>query len=76
MCEGASHPVTASFERFLETRDGSRPFFVFLNDVDAHEPFVPAVRDARRFLRRTVPVDDALRLGNRGWRKHWSEASF
>jgi len=74
--EGSPHPVNESFELFLETRDSTLPFFAFLNYMDAHEPFAPPASYARRFLRAGLPLDEALTLGNRGWRKHWSEEPF
>jgi len=74
--EGAPHPVNQGFERFLETRDEERPFFAFVNYMDAHEPFVPPPSHTDRFLRGELPREQALALGNRGWRRHWSESPF
>ncbi len=41
------------FERFLDGRDESRPFFAFLNYMEAHRPRAPRREDLERFLDET-----------------------
>ena len=38
---GYSNPNNLAFERFLKTSYRDRPFFVFLNYIDAHAPYQP-----------------------------------
>src|SRR6185503_5144642 len=49
--------------RWLPARD-SRPFFVFVNYFDAHEPYV-ASPPFNRFFRDTEPPTRRVRLGTR-----------
>ncbi len=53
--------VEAQLSAWLDERDPGRPFFVFINLYDAHEPY--AVRSQNRFLPAGVTTDDAHRLG-------------
>jgi arylsulfatase A-like enzyme len=57
--------VEAQLSAWLDQRDPERPFFVFINLYDAHEPY--AVRDQNPFLPPGVTTEDArgLRAGGR-----------
>ncbi len=50
--------VTHQFLRWLGRRPQNRPFFAFLNYMDAHEPYLPPQRFAERFATDTVRRND------------------
>ena len=53
--------INDDFLRWLARQDGDRPFFAFLNYLDAHQPFLPP-----------PPFDAAFReAGSRGDPRHW-----
>jgi arylsulfatase A-like enzyme len=45
----AAAEVTTEFLNWVDDRPTDRPFFVFLNYMDAHEPYLPPARFERRF---------------------------
>lgn len=52
--KNASH-VRQEFIDWLERRDSQRPFFAFLNFIDAHEPYLPPKEFVSR-LTNTLPI--------------------
>ena len=48
-----AHPNLLAVRRFLERREAERPFFLFVNFMDAHSPYLPREPHRSRFLRRT-----------------------
>ena len=57
--------INTSFLRWLD-RDGSRPFFAFLNYFDAHEPYIAPSPFRERFARRpTGNLRDVSGAGER-----------
>jgi arylsulfatase A-like enzyme len=58
----AAPEITQSFLRWVDTRAPDRPFFVFLNYLDAHAPYQPAPRYRAMFERQpnapALNVDD------------------
>ena len=53
---------------WLDRRDAERPFFIFINLYDPHEPY--AVREENRFLPPGIATDDAKSLGAGGRTSH------
>jgi arylsulfatase A-like enzyme len=45
--------VTSEFVRWVRRRPGHRPFFAFVNYMDAHEPYLPPQRFVERFGTKT-----------------------
>jgi arylsulfatase A-like enzyme len=74
--KGAPHPANAAFERFLESRDPARPFFAFINYMDAHMPFAPPEPYLSRFLKRGTDPGRALRLGEIKWTEYYRGRSY
>jgi arylsulfatase A-like enzyme len=60
-------PVTLAFERFLARQPRERPFFAFLNYMEAHFPYTPPAELRERFARRPVDAKEADRVGRRLW---------
>ena len=57
-----SGPVIAeAFEKWLDGRDASKPFFAFLNYMEAHFPRMPSM-DARRKVMRPDLIDASLAI--------------
>jgi arylsulfatase A-like enzyme len=56
-------------EKWLADRDDDRPFFVFLNYMEAHRPLIPAAR----FREQMLTPDEVTRSFkvDRMWRKTW-----
>jgi len=65
--EEAPHIANVAFERFLDTSDRERPFFVFINYINAHLPHAPPEPYLSRFLTGDVSVEEALELGRQSW---------
>jgi arylsulfatase A-like enzyme len=59
-----------AFEAFLERRDPTRPFFAFLNYMEAHEPLAPPRALRARFL--TEEEVERSYAEDRRWRTGWS----
>lgn len=68
---GTPHPANAAFTRFLERRDPRRPFFAFINYMDAHMPFVPPEPYASRFLPPDADRARAFELGQTKWSEYY-----
>jgi arylsulfatase A-like enzyme len=58
--------LQAAFLRWLDDRDQSRPFFAFLNEFDAHEPYLPPSHEFRFSSRTPLYRWDYL-TGKRRW---------
>lgn len=56
----AGHPTVDAVEDWLAGLDPARPFFLFVNLIEAHGPYVPDDADARAVLGRDADLD-ALR---------------
>jgi arylsulfatase A-like enzyme len=69
--EGTPHPANAAFEHFLERADPARPFFAFINYMDAHQPFAPPEPYLSRFLEHGTDLNRALRLGQIKWNEYY-----
>jgi arylsulfatase A-like enzyme len=46
-----AHEINARTRQWLD-QHGSRPFFLFLNYMDAHDPYLPIPEDDERFMQR------------------------
>jgi arylsulfatase A-like enzyme len=57
------HAANEAFEGFLERNGPERPFFAFINYMEAHFPFRPPQPHLSRFLPRGTSLSKALRLG-------------
>jgi len=66
------HVVNVAFEDYLATATHDRPFFAFLNYIDAHLPTAPPEPYLSRFLRAGVEVDKALEVGRRRWSRYYT----
>lgn len=64
---GGIHTNNAAFARFLEGADRERPFFAFINYMDAHTPYRPPEPYLSRFLRADIEPEAALKIGGRRW---------
>ena len=64
----AAIDVEAEMRLWLDQRDPERPFFIFVNLYDPHEPY--AVREENRFLPPGITTEDAKRLGAGGRTSH------
>ena len=58
--EKKSIDVVDEISRWLRVRDSQRPFFVFINLYDAHEPY--EIRASNPFLPAGITTEDARRL--------------
>jgi len=70
------HPVTRAFARFLAAQPRERPFFAFLNYMDAHFPHTPPPELRQRFARRPIDAQEADRIGRRSWFDHYLDGPF
>jgi arylsulfatase A-like enzyme len=61
-----SPEVTANALRWIE-RDPEKPFFIFLNYYDAHDPYVPPQPFRSRFSRFANPGGRLNHLASNGW---------
>ena len=53
--------VLPSLLKWLETRESERPFFAFLNFMEAHAPLIPPIKYRRRFMTQEQ-VDASFRV--------------
>jgi len=65
------HLANAAFAGFLAEADRDRPFFAFLNYIDAHLPAAPPEPFLSRFLSPDVDIDEALRVGRERWSDYY-----
>jgi len=70
------HPNNAAFSEFLRAAPADRPFFAFINYIEAHNPYAPPDAFRDRFLDAAVPREEAARLGRREWSDHYLVAPF
>ena len=59
---GAPHPAVAGFRDFLEETDRERPFFAFVNFIEAHAPHTPPPKYRRPFLPAGVSAAELQRI--------------
>lgn len=60
------HVNSVAFKRFLESSETTRPFFAFVNYIEAHTPYDPPEPFRSRFLDPAIPagaVAEAMGLG-------------
>jgi arylsulfatase A-like enzyme len=55
---------------WLGSTDSERPFFAFLNYMEAHRPFLPSMESRREFL--TPEQIEVSLQADRGWNTMWS----
>ncbi len=67
----AAHPVNAAFEDLLARTPRDRPFFAFLNYMEAHLPYQPPPALVQRVAGRRVNPLVARRVGGRKWFEHY-----
>ena len=63
--------VNTAFLRFLVRAPRDRPFFAFLNYMEAHRPYRPTPGRLRNFLRRPVPTRQVQHVGERPWYEYY-----
>lgn len=57
-------------ERWLDKRDHGKPFFIFLNYMEAHRPLIPAAR-FREQMMSPAEIEESFKV-DRGWGKTWA----
>ena len=72
----SGHSNNVAFAQFLATSERDRPFFAFINYVDAHVPLAPPSPYLERFLRIPERLDRALRLGRLRSHEHFIGAPY
>jgi arylsulfatase A-like enzyme len=72
----AEHPVSSAFERFLASADPGRPYFAFLNYMEAHSPYTPPPALQQRFARQPVRPMVADRVGRRPWASWYLDGPY
>jgi len=70
------HPNNAAFARFLARSDRDRPFFAFLNYIEAHRPYSPPEPFLGQFLRSGVETEAALKIGKRYWTHYYLNGPY
>jgi arylsulfatase A-like enzyme len=71
-----THPNNTSFEAFLSRAARDRPFFAFVNYMDAHSPYLPPEADLRRFVPSRAERAHARRLALQRWADHYVDEPF
>jgi arylsulfatase A-like enzyme len=64
--------VNREFIRWLDRQDGDRPFFVFLNFMDAHAPYLPPDPYDGMF----GPKRDGVAMADPSEHEHWTESGI
>ena len=54
------HPNNLAFARFLESADRQRPFFAFMNYVEAHTPYMPPPQKLSGLLTPGRPMQEVI----------------
>ncbi len=67
----SSHPNNRAFEQFLKSSDPRRPFFAFINYIDAHVPLVPPSPYLEAFLPSGANVEHAVTIGRKRSHEHY-----
>lgn len=70
------HPAVSAFASFLEGSERNRPFFAFINLMEAHAPYTPPPDLERRFLRTRLGVVEADRIVRKRWTEHFAGDAF
>ena len=65
------HVVSRAFQLLLEDAPHDRPFFAFLNYIDAHLPSAPPEPFLSAFLREGVTPKEALDVGRKSWSRYY-----
>jgi arylsulfatase A-like enzyme len=68
------HPVNEAFDAFLARVGSERPYFAFVNYMEAHRPYRPPPELLRRFARQPASALRAQRVGERPWYAYYLEA--
>jgi len=74
--EGEVHPNNGAFRRFLEHADRDRPFFAYINYMDAHTPYLPPEPFRSQFLPKDANIGAALKIGRRKWARYYLGGPF
>lgn len=72
----APHPANRAFSRFLEDVDPGRPFFAFVNYMDAHDPYATPEPYRSRYLKGGDDAARAIDLGRQGWVRHYRGPAY
>lgn len=70
------HPANVAFRRFLKRCDRRRPFFAFINYIEAHWPYMPPQPFRDYFLTPDVDLLAALKLGRRSLQGSYLSGGF
>lgn len=73
---GKEHKNNVAFRRFLKHADRERPFFAFLNYVDAHFPYVPSPENLVKFLKTETDTILARKIGSRYWTNYFTTSGY
>jgi len=68
---GGEHPNNAAFEAFLDDAGRGRPFYAFLNYMDAHSPYTPPEPYRSRFLRSVRRRAASIDVMWRRWTRYY-----
>ena len=68
--KGKSHKINAKVEKWLQTYDGDRPFFLYLHAVDPHVPYGPPEGFKYQFAKKS---NDDLTLSRPPGPKIWKK---
>jgi len=71
LADPSAHVNNLEFARFLGRRPKDRPFFAFINYVEAHVPLTPPPPYLQRFVGAGVDLRHALRLGSQRPHEHY-----
>lgn len=66
--EKGRHPTNLAVERFLDSIEADEPYFIFLNYMEAHGPYQPPDKYARKFLREGWTPRSAAKVENAPFR--------
>jgi arylsulfatase A-like enzyme len=69
--EERPHPANAAFERFLERSTRDRPFFAFINYMDAHTPYAPPEPYPSLFLESESDWARASEIAHIKWNEYY-----
>jgi arylsulfatase A-like enzyme len=66
-----THHNNHAFLDFLERTPGDRPFFAFINYIEAHVPLTPPLPYLEAFLPAGADLDHAIRIGRKRSHEHY-----
>lgn len=65
------HVNAVAFKRFLESSEATRPFFAFINYIEAHTPYDPPEPYRSRFLDPAIPAAKTAEVMTLGMPDHY-----